>query len=253
VIKTTDPPGPTFKYPTEADFCSAKAAAECNDSVVGACYGSDAASLPKDRASCVSAAGKLATCNPDNLQYHPQLAEGCIAALSGAWSDAKLSRDEASSIADACVVVFNDGGTSGSGCTLDSDCDATNGLRCITKSAGAEGTKGSCGIATKVAAGDDCSANNAVCNDGYYCDGGQHCVSAAKEGQTCSDIIPCGSDFKCTGATMKSCIQRANNGSPCVVDDDCKGYCSVAQGANQGTCTATIQLAATSQACNAFR
>lgn len=235
---------PQYKYPSLTEFCTAEAAAECNDNVVNACYNTvnDA-----DRGKCQSAVS--ATCNATTLPYHPEKAEDCIAAITGAWADAAIDHNEEKSIDAACVKVFNRAQPAASTCQASSDCDALNGLSCIIKN----GTSGSCGVPKNVAPGDSCSDASAVCDDTHYCDSGHHCVSSGMAGDSCSATAPCAPAFNCTGTmSASSCTARGTDGDACKADTDCVGYCIVPIGTMTGKCSATNKLNFATTNCDQF-
>lgn len=237
----TDCSGPYYKYPTLADFCTAVATGECNSNVTNAC-----GSMTD---GCTTAAAKA--CNANKLPYHPQKAEDCVKAISDAWSDAALTHDEITSTNTACLPVFNKEGGKNATCTVDSDCDALNGLSCIVKLS-ATGSTGHCGTPVMVAAGDDCSGTDAQCDATHYCDMGGHCVSVQAEGKVCTATEPCDASLRCEGTTNKVCTARGMDGSACKSDDDCQGFCLIPVNNTMGKCKATDALNSLATNCTEF-
>src|ERR1700744_1808110 len=68
--------------------------------------------------------------------------------------------------ADAGAAGTAASGQVGDVCHVDSDCDSSLGLGCVTK----DGV-GSCQVPKVVPPGTDCSMPDAACPDGYFCDG----------------------------------------------------------------------------------
>lgn len=250
-VSTDEDPGGTSPFATEAGFCAALAEAECNDQVVTACFGSDEAALESDRSRCVSA--REGECNPQNLEYNSAAAEVCINARKAALADAQITRVEIKAAEEACLAVFSGGGASGATCSGHADCDTPAGLRCVVKPGAASGN---CAEPTSIGGGSDCSASNAVCNDGFYCsaESGDICREQPAEGDDCSAAAPCAEGFKCSVATGGVCLAKGQGGDTCATGDDCAGgFCSKPTGAAAGACSSTEQLASTSQSCDAFR
>ena len=237
-------------YPDVATFCAKLATAICNANVVTACYGSDAASLPTDTQSCIDAYSQLAVCNPGGLPYHKDQAANCLAQLQATYTDAKVEAAELKNVMDACVQVFFTGLGTGATCTADSDCNTLGQLRCVIKAGDPNGT---CEIPTEVSGGLDCSAPNAQCIDGFYCDG-SNCLGMPGEGHACSTTIPCQDTCTCSAPTGGVCtLKLANGADGCAADGDCQsGFCTKATGAQTGRCTQTSTLSSTSDNCAPF-
>lgn len=247
VEEETGDPGPTFKYPTVSAFCQAWAEASCSDEAVTACYGSDDASLAADKKACVKKRAQGATCNPETLAYAPDTAEACLAKVTEVWADAKVSRAELDALATACVAVLSDGGAKGSSCTADADCDTPAGLRCVQKAGDAEGT---CQTPVDVEAGRDCDDPAAVCEEGFYCDAGDHCVGSPEKGDACSVEDPCGEGLACED---EKCVEKLGNGEACAADAECTGgFCIKPKNAETGSCASTFTLQLTADTCDKF-
>lgn len=253
---------PEFRYPAQADFCRAAAEAACNTQVVQACYGSDDASLATDRDACIAARSRANTCNPLSLPYHPEEAERCVASYRAVWADAALDRGEVASLRESCLSVFSRGGKDGTSCTIDEDCDTGEGLRCVTKPGA---PTGKCGTPAEVGGGVDCSAANAECADGFFCDAeSSACLQKLGVGKSCSPSRPCQDDLRCTPDPKAepsdepppaTCEPKFDNAAPCETGDDCKGgFCFGPAGAEDGkACSARLALAFTAETCSSFR
>jgi hypothetical protein len=234
----------------EAGFCQQMAVADCQPSIVSACYGSNDATLETDTNSCILARSQLAKCNPSELPYHAEFADACLAAHGQVYASDAIQADGFQMIKDACLPVFNKGGRVGSQCTVDTDCDAGNGLRCIVRVGG----KGTCQIPNVVQPGSSCAAANAQCPDGFFCETTLNCVQQPTAGGICGDGQPCGTGFRCNDTTH-SCETQLQNGSTCKYDSDCVGgFCIGADqtGLKSGKCAAQYTFAFGSVTCSVF-
>ncbi len=246
----TGDPTPTFKYPTEADFCQALAKAECNGAVVTACYGSDDTTLPEDQLSCVAA--RKERCNPDHLPYHPEHAEACVTARSSAIADASWSHQELATIEAACLPVFSKQESEGAVCAASTDCASADGLSCVVKLGDIEGV---CAKPVVVSGGESCADPAEVCDVGFYCDPKvSHCLAKPKENEACSAAAPCAPDFYCTDTDAGVCSAKTKNGQDCTLDEVCSGgFCVGVTADVSGKCSSTLPLQITSAACDAYR
>lgn len=251
VESASEPTGPQYTYPTEASFCTALAKAECNKTVVGACFGSDDTTLEADTAKCVTA--REATCNPQNLPYNPAAADACIAKRTSVLSDAELTRVEIDDADEACLAVFSRDGGSGVTCAVNTDCNTADGLRCVVKPGQASGT---CATPEILGGGEKCTADNAVCDVGFFCSAtaGDYCVAQPALGEACAPAMPCQDAFKCSADVDGVCEAKLDNGAVCADDLQCSGgFCLKSTGQTDGNCSAKYKLEFTSQSCDPFR
>lgn len=234
----------------EAGFCQQMAVADCQPSIVSACYGSSDATLETDTNSCILARSQLAKCNPSELPYHYEYADACLSAHAQVYASDAIQADGFQLIKDACLGVFNKGGRVGTTCTADTDCDAGNGLRCIVRVGG----KGTCQVPNVVQPGSSCKAVNAQCPDSFFCDTGFHCVEIGGNGDLCGPGQPCGTGYRCNN-TGHTCEAQLPNGSTCKYDSDCVGgFCIGADqtGIQSGKCAAQYTFAFGSATCSIF-
>src|SRR5260221_8397583 len=114
----TDP----TSYATLADFCTARAKAECGDVVVKAC-GS------KTTTACLAA--RNSACNdsaPQGTTYQAQNAPACITAVKSAYADAMLTDVEIADLGTTCgTKIFSGPGAARAPCTSDYDCSSAAG------------------------------------------------------------------------------------------------------------------------------
>lgn len=235
-------------YTILSNFCVALAEADCSQAIVEACYGSTDETIDADTTSCINARSELQNCDPGNLPYHADFADGCLAAHQQVYAQATLQESDFQALAQACLPVFNNGGEMGAPCTGDVDCDVGNGLACVVH----QGPTGTCQIPITVEGGESCAGPTAQCDTGFYCDSTAHCVSDPFNGQACSMDIPCGTGLRCE---QMACESQLPDGSACETDTDCVGgFCLATAGTTgAGICSATYTFSITSTSCAAFR
>jgi hypothetical protein len=136
-------------------------------------------------------------------------------------------------------------------CTEPADCNRDVELTCVVKAG-----SGTCQEPVTVMGGFDCSAKDAVCAEGFFCDG-DNCIRGEREGDPCNLSTPCADDLQCVGVgdadggvPAATCEPRGVVGSDCWNDDDCESrICSPRAGTATGVCTAAIVLAPTDPTC----
>jgi hypothetical protein len=235
-------------------FCQAQAAADCSIAIVGACYGSSDQTISTDTDSCIAARSQISKCNPSGLPYHPEFADACVAQHQAVFANSQIDGATYATLRDACLPVFNKGNPQGSGCSDDSDCDVGNQLRCVVHAG-----KGTCQIPTAVGGGESCSQLAAQCTDSsgnidtFYCDSGNHCVTAGAAGEKCSSADACGTGLRCN-SSAKVCVDQATNGQPCHAASECAGgFCLGASSSAVGECAATLTYAFGGSTCQDFK
>lgn len=208
-----DPPDPLA---TRAGFCGEWAKNACNQEVITSCAatGSEACRDAQQEhcLSLVPADG-----------YQRGAARTCLDAVRGALTDARLTSEEAG------VVLRGEGACS---------------FSCV------ELADGGCVEPTVVSGGGECSAEDAVCDEGFYCNG-DNCIARRAAGRECSAEIPCLEDLKCVGPVdAQLCEERASDGAACENDDDCaSGIC----GRGTNLCAARVTLSDAEPVCSLFR
>jgi hypothetical protein len=226
---------------TLQDFCSQLAQHDCTQAVVQACYGASDTTLDADTQTCIAARSTLAKCNPSDLPFHGEFADGCISAHDAAYGQTTIDQPTMQMLNQACMAVFNKGGTLGSDCTSDVDCDVGNGYACVIHA------KGTCQVPNVVPAGESCVDPAAQCDVGLYCDMGGHCVAEPIKAEACSDTVPCASGFRCD-ASAHVCEDTLMDGAKCASDDACQGgFCL------SNECASVYTLAFGSSTCQDFK
>jgi hypothetical protein len=256
--------GVADKVQTVRGFCDEWGARACNDKVVDLC----SAASQND---CIESQQSFCETLIPEDKYSSKTALDCLAAVQDAYSDGVLTateRDTVRDLGNACDKIVSGPGTAGKNCTVDSDCNRDEGLSCIKKTS----PTGKCQIATDppVAGGHACDADEAVCEDGFYCDG-EHCLAEGEQGDDCSATVPCDSDSHCldtdghavtlensadggSAASGGTCAARKTTGSACASDDDCVSHiCTPKAGSTTGVCSSQITLAPSEQVCTTLQ
>jgi hypothetical protein len=237
--------GPDFS--DLSTFCQALAQADCSQPVVTGCYGSSSAMLAADTKSCVTAAATPERCNPMNLDYHPQYAQGCIDAHTAAYMSGQIDAASLATMVQQCLPVLNQGGEAGTPCAYDSDCDVGAGNFCVVHQSGA----GTCQVPETVMPGGSCAKPAAQCTAGYFCQSSGYCVvDPDQAGQACGAGVSCNTGLSCKSETM-TCAAQVPDGASCTADSDCTGgLCVSVPGGGQ--CAAMFTFAVGSAACSSF-
>jgi hypothetical protein len=237
---TPDTPKP--KYPDAASYCNGRATAECSDAVVAACAVSS-----KDICVAKRSIVCLNVEVPTGKVYDSSKAEACVNKVSAAYADAKLTKDEIDTYTAACGLLFSGTGIKDANCSVDTDCEQSEGLACVLRptasavDAGGDAA-GTCQVPVPGKAGDSCADANVQCADGYHCDPTvQYCVVNRAVNQTCSAAIPCIATLKCS--TAGTCEPTLATGA-CAANADCtSGIC------NANLCVAQVIFAQSEQFC----
>jgi hypothetical protein len=242
------PSGP--KYADVASYCAGMAQAECSPAVVSQCGA-------KGAASCEASA--IASCRqavPQGTTYQPSQGDACVAAVTAAYQDGKLTAAEKTTIDGACgPALFSGPGAVRAPCTGPYDCSSADGLTCIAAPGDASG-QGKCLKPNPVAAGAACAGEADQCTGGYYCDPkARQCVVAAQQGQSCNPgYTPCAGGLKCPGGIFATCIPMPADGESCQADADCaSGLCDKPANQPGGNCAEQIQLTSLDSACATLR
>jgi hypothetical protein len=227
---------------TPSSFCRRWAAAACSDEVVSACQAADVDDCRASQASfCL---GQLPATGLSAAQ-----AGDCLDAVKDAYSDADLTADELAVVlrfAAPCDRLVRGSSAEGETCESARDCDGA-GLDCVFKRGS---PTGSCQFGETVGAGQDCSAVNAVCEEGFYCNG-DNCIAGEKLGDPCSSHAQCGSTGFC-GLTSVCEARRAVN-EACGFDEQCASGLCYELSATDQVCTNRVRLSLSEPVCEALR
>jgi hypothetical protein len=240
---TETEPAAANPFASESGFCQQLAEAICVEDVVKACYLSDSANLEDDADVCAELAGAPGICNPQGYAYNADGAAECVEKTRQMYEDAQLTAAELKAQGIACAKVFSAGGAVGASCSFDHQCDGSASLRCVTK---LDGT-GTCQVPALAAAGADCSAPDAVCGTGLYCNETDNCVAREEESGDCSETQLCIETAVCTNNV---CLGKSENAAICANASECLGgFCLKKTGENTGQCGSFIPLTFDGAAC----
>lgn len=249
------------KVSTVRGFCDEWATRACNDNVVKHC-----AAATKD--DCMNSQQAFCESLVPEEEYSSKTALDCLAAVEKAYQQDSLDakeRDTVLHLGNECSKILSGKGTAGKSCSVDSDCNRDEDLSCVKK-----GSTGKCEMASDppIKGGYSCDADEAVCVDGFYCDG-KDCLAEKSEGDDCSAAIPCNADSHCLdkdgnligpggtadgGAASGTCAARKTMGSECARDDDCESLiCAISGGSNKGVCAAQVSFGPSEQICANLR
>lgn len=235
------PPDPLAK---REGFCEAWAESACQQSVVDAC---DSGTID----DCVDAQSDYCLSLIPEV-YGSQHAKECLAAVKAAYKDADLTADELQvvlKLAAPCDKLSKGTADEGDACERADDCNTAGGFTCVIKLGAAEG---SCEKPEEISAGEDCSGDDAVCAEGFYCNG-DNCVAYKKTGGACDGNYQCKPEDYCvieTEGEPGACTARVALNDPCTTDDDCQThYCLIQSGEPEGSCASRLRLSPSEPLC----
>jgi hypothetical protein len=230
------------KSETREDFCGRWGDAVCNDGVVSACQATnaDACRLGEER-FCL-------TLVPAN-GFVADRADICIDAVKAAYSDADLTAKELDTVlrlAAPCDQLVRGPRAAGESCMTRLDCNGPEGYDCVFK--GGE-TTGNCEKPALSQPGRDCSADNAVCTEGFFCNG-SNCVEGAAPGAACLRNAQCAAGF-CGPNDLCSAALAVDQ--DCTFDAQCASGLCYRFSADERVCTDRVRLSRTDPVCDAAR
>ena len=232
-------------YPSGSDFCQAWGKAACNSQVVKVCSGMTTTSALTD--ACVVKQQTFCQNHVPTVGYSSAQAQTCLDAVSRAYSDATLTGPEITTVrelGDPCNHLIKGPAAVGDSCNQDNDCDTVNNVLCVMKSG-----VGTCVVPKVVPNGTDCSAPEADCQPGFYCDS-SNCVQAHAVGKACTADFECAEGLACSAS---QCTTRVNPGM-CSTNTDCTtGVCDITGTDTTGTCVDEITLARAESLCGDLR
>ena len=230
------------KGETREDFCGRWGSAVCSDDVASTCgaANADACRLSQER-FCL-------TLVPSN-GFVADRADACISAVKSAYSDLDLTADELATVlrlAAPCDQLVRGPRGTGESCMSRLECDGPGGYDCVFKAGEASGR---CEKPAVAQPGRDCSADNAVCTDGFYCNG-SNCIEGATTGNACMRNDQCASGF--CGPT-KLCTAGLAVNAPCTLDEECASSLCYRFSATERVCTDRVRLSRTDPLCDNAR
>jgi len=206
----SDKEDPGLKYPTYADFCAARAEAECPKELTQACSSKTDHCQEKRTSLCQAR-------KPSSAAYRPEVAEKCLSAVTNAYKDSRnkvLTSKQLLAIEEACALMWGGNAESGEECEHNYHCNlkGDDALRCVIKP-GDE--KGKCYVPSVKGPAQKCSGPDEVCQAGHYCTAADRiCAEANGVTDPCSDKVRCLEDLACVDGT---CTKFAE-------DDECSSH-----------------------------
>jgi hypothetical protein len=239
--------GPRAKYPDVPSYCTERAKAECSAEVVDRCQ--------TEQGDCVVArTGACGQSTVAGARVRETEADACIAATEAAHQDEKITPNEVGVMNEACADVFGGVGGEGTACRTNMDCDPNADLECII-AAGA--SSGNCRVPDIKAAGTACDAQDAVCEEGYYCTPSDR-VCAAKQAlnRPCDATRLCADDLRCVPTAplepVGTCQAKLGVGEQCETAEQCNsGICGMVKTTRQ--CMSSLYFGPSEPICDAYR
>jgi hypothetical protein len=227
---------------TPTSFCNKWAEAACSEDTVSACQAAD---VDQCRGSQIAFCLDLVP----TAGFSGRAADACLDAVGSAYADADLTATELQTVlrlAEPCDRLVKGPQSEGELCSSRADCNAPEGFDCVFKGNTAMGT---CQVPRLVGAGLDCSDQNAVCGEGFYCNG-QNCIGGQSVGMSCITDRQCSLDAYCAPSGL--CAERLAVDSPCTLDAECAtGLCY--QFDAERVCTDRVRLSRTEPICADLR
>jgi hypothetical protein len=228
---------------TPESFCARWARAACSPEVVSACQAADASDCQASQVEfCLDALPAAG--------FSGAKADQCLDAVESAYEDADITSDEIHTVlrfAAPCDQLVRGLRAEGEECDSRSDCDAPRGFDCVFKG---DTSTGTCQLPETIGAGRDCSAANAVCEAGFYCNG-ENCIAGEDVGDPCTYHAQCGPAGYC-GLTSV-CQPRASVGSSCGFDEQCASGVCYQFSATEQVCTDRLRLSRSEPICEDLR
>jgi hypothetical protein len=108
---------------------------------------------------------------------------------------------------------------------------------------------GKCEIPAVVQPGRDCTSDNALCSDGFYCDG-RNCIEGGMPGDSCMRDDQC-TDGYC--GTNNVCVAGLALDADCTRDVECASGLCYRFSAAERVCTDRVRLSRTDPICENAR
>ena len=224
-------------------FCERFAEAACNTEVVQACQAADVA-------TCRSSQGAFCLAQLSAADFSGETAEQCLDAVEAAYSDADLDAAELGTVLRfeaPCDRLQRGPGVEGAPCSERRDCDATAGFECIL---GAGQVTGTCQLPVVTGPGEDCSAIDSICTQGFYCDG-SHCIAGESLGERCVRHDQCGATGYC--GLLSVCETRLPVRSACGFDEQCASGLCYPLSTSEQVCIDRLRLSLSEPICDDLR
>jgi uncharacterized membrane protein YgcG len=224
---------------TEDDFCTQKAAKECE--IADTCSVGLTACEAARKAICTKWLSDTKAADTQRV-FRPENVAACVNKAATVYKLTTIKPADMAALDDVCNYVLHGDVAKLAACTTKYDCkDST--VIC---------DKGFC--ADKVVKGTDlqCSDYGAVCSPAQYCTmtgAAMKCVNKKGSGETCDATTPCQDTLRCTGGKCDKLLVAADK---CCTDADCPTtapYCNPYAGYE---CGSGLTFATHSPSCKVF-
>jgi hypothetical protein len=241
-------------YPDFASFCSGIARSQCTKAIQEACSldtTSDTECVGEATRACSNRDSDVTRDIKSTGNYRKDRAEGCIAAVSGVYAKAKITKEDHATIRSSCDPVFRGKSVAGFECEDDLDCE--EGLACYRGDLTA--AKGSCEAPKTKAKGDPCDEKGDLCDKGLYCTPNDKiCGARPEDTKACSAARPCLETLTCQNVDAEgngTCGARKGSQADCLSDDECQSSFCALVGAKK-ICLDTLNFGTGSPVCENF-
>ncbi len=243
VACSSDSAAPPF--PDASSFCTAVAAAECNN-IASVCGNTVDACKTSRTAHCNALAGGTAAAETDifsltgtSRKYTPGGAQACIDQVNRIYALRTIAPTDFKAAQAVCNKVFQGTADKNQACAVDADC--TGSFICDKKF-----------CATKVdkALSDPCGNPGDVCDTSSYCAAGTPniCTARPKLNEPCNAEKLCTSDLYCLGV----CTAKKGSGTTCGASTECADAAPFCDPNNTMKCDSGLSFAPSAASCKAF-
>lgn len=242
-------------------FCDAWADRVCSEDVATTCaFGDETNAVDK----CKAAQKDHCLDRVNDDLYTGRGARECLDEVGEALNDGQLNPREyrvLMEFARPCDELLSGPGESGDACNAEIDCNSLKGFACVKKTGASDGE---CQKPDYVSGGRKCNTDNAVCEQGFFCDG-TNCIAKLESGEACDAENPCADEFICSAAGdggVSRCVGKIEVGEKdendqavrCASNNECaSGLCSKVEDLETGLCVTAVVLTANATFCSSLR
>jgi hypothetical protein len=223
---------------TEFDFCTQKAAAECQ--VASTCVVTMDACRTQREKVCMDfvSATEVAP-----RVFVPGNVSACISKANSVYKQPVIKPSDMDALTDVCNYVFQGAVADLAACTTKYDCKNSKDI-C---------DKGHCAAQMSVGANLQCANFGAVCGSAQFCKtigAAMMCTDKGKQGAVCDAADPClDAGFTCKGGT---CVAQAGQGESCTSNADCSSTVPYCNPYASNKCSPGLTFSAGATSCNDY-
>jgi hypothetical protein len=239
--------GSSSKPPTEVDYCSQRAAKEC-DGVALNCSVTAIDCQTARVAICSTEVSSIESTQPAR-PFRPENIGACVSKTAEIYKKSPITPADRAAVAAVCGRVFSGMKKANDVCaTSDFECDA--GLICDTTLATPR-----CAAPRTVGATAFCNNPGELCPTGTYCagaPGARMCTPRLAEGKMCDPVsLPCLESFYCPASTSM-CTKKLGVTLACALDSDCAPTAPYCDPFNGMTCDVGFAPSPNAPECASF-